>query len=128
MWYLKMKKLLVILSLCVACGGAIPAIIAGLSTAAQVIEYFSDVLKPQNEAAQEDCAQAIESLSINDPGITDVVEACDELTDAFLSVVSAVDQLRENEARGAKDAAAVEKAKQRIREYNESYKQYDATL
>lgn len=123
-----MKKLIIAIVLWLsACGAALPTVIAGLSTAAEIFDLVETTLSPQYDDAYDVCAEQIAILSMGSNDLTTVVAACDELTDAWLAVLSSVNQLKAAQKTDLKvyEQDAVEEAKRRIQEYNDSYIKYE---
>jgi hypothetical protein len=108
-----------ICALC-GCGVALPAILTGITTAAQILELIDHTLKPQNAAAQQQCANQIAALP-EGAQLTSVVAACDGLVDAWYAVEAIADQMRSS--KGAREDLVPE-AKTRIAEFDASYSQY----
>jgi hypothetical protein len=109
------------------CGGAVlPSVLYGLNTAQQILEYINDTLKPQNDAAQGQCAQVIMREKNATEYLTTAVAACDQLVDAWYAV-EAVTELLQGKQR-TDQSALIEKAKTRIADYNESYAEYEAKV
>jgi DNA repair ATPase RecN len=102
----------------------LPAILAGVTTAAQILQLVDNTLKPQNAAAQQQCANRIAALP-QGAQLTSVVAACDELVDAWYAVEAVAEQLRRKGARTeVNEAKLVARAKARIAEFDASYRQY----
>jgi hypothetical protein len=108
------------------CGAALPTILTGITTAAQILNLIDNTLKPQNQAAQQHCAQQISALP-DGAELQSVVAACDGLVDAWYAVEAVAEQLQpeKNANRSEIDnAKLLAKAKERIAEFDESYSKY----
>lgn len=102
------------------CGATLPAILTGITTAAQILDLIDNQLKPQNQAAQQQCANQIAALPLG-AQLTSVVAACDGLVDAWYAVEAVAEQMR---TKGEPREDLVPEAKTRIAEFDESYSKY----
>ena len=122
-----MKKLLVLFALVLSlgCGAALPAIIAGITTAADLIQLFDDKISPENQAAQQQCADMIAGLPSGATNLTQVITACDELNDAFLSLQDEISRLRNTKSPAREQVA---EAKMHAADWYESKTKVDEAV
>lgn len=116
-----------ILVVLLGCGGALPSVMAGISTAAEILSFIEDTLSPQYQDAQDVCLVAIETLPRQSKDLVEAVGVCNELTDAWLAVLQAAERLEVASEAGHKEYLQdmLEATRQRIKEYNESYLKYE---
>ena len=121
-----MKRLILLLALLIGCGGALPLIISAVTTAGQLISTFNDIIQPQYQEANDNCAEQIEALAEGSSNLTATVAACDGLTDTYLALEQTVNELLAQKV--PRSTPLEDKARERLKEYSDSYARYESVV
>lgn len=118
-----MKRLLLVLAIGLAavpaCGPVqLPGIVAAATTVGQLIDLFSDTIKPEYDEMATQCAAALEDAVAGAPNAVELSAACAQLTDSYLSVQHLVEQYRD--ARVSRSSPLDAEAQRRVDRWYES--------